>query len=216
MLFGSILGLISANFFFRKNLFDAIYFSILKEGTSKIVEPLIILILAWTLGFILKSLGTSQIIISLLPHDTTPYILPVIIFLFSCVISFATGSSFSTMGIVYPMALPIVFEVCKHAGFSPEVSNQILYHSIACVLSGDVFGDHCSPISDTTILSSIATECNHLQHVRTQLPYALIVGGVSLFMSLTLANMGIHWIFVYGLGMLVLYMVVRVFGSTYR
>jgi Na+/H+ antiporter NhaC len=172
--------------------------------------------LAWTLGFILKSLGTSQIIIHLLPQDTSPYILPGIIFLFSCFISFATGSSFSTMGIVYPIALPIVFGVCKYAGFSPEVSNQILYHSIACVLSGAVFGDHCSPISDTTILSSIATECNHLQHVRTQLPYAMIVGGVSLFMSLTLANMGIHWIFVYGLGMLVLYMVVRVFGRTYR
>jgi Na+/H+ antiporter NhaC len=215
LLIGSVFGLVSAHFFFSKKIFDSEYFATIKDGASKILEPMLILVMAWFLGSIIKNLQIAQYILEIMPVDTTPFVLPSIIFLFSCLISFATGSSFSTMSIVYPMALPVVFEVCDKAGFSAVMNQEILYHSIACVLAGAVFGDHCSPISDTTVLSSIATECNHLDHVRTQMPYALVIGGVSFFISLTLANMQLPFLLVYGIGFLFLYLIVRVFGRTY-
>lgn len=215
LLIGSVLALLFAHLYPNQKQFTDDYFFVLKEGFLKISHPLLILLMAWSLGFIIQSLDTASVILKILPHDTTPFILPGVIFIFSALISFATGSSFSTMGIVYPMALPIVFEVCGNADFSDVLSNEILYHSIACVLAGAVFGDHCSPISDTTILSSIACECDHFQHVRTQMPYALSVGVVSLFISLTLANMQLPFVFVFGIGILVLYMIIRIFGRTY-
>lgn len=215
LLVGSVFGLVSAHFYFSKNRFDNEYFKVIKAGASKISEPMMILMLAWFLGSVIKHLQIAQYILEIMPVDTTPFVLPAVIFLFSCLISFATGSSFSTMSIVYPMALPIVFDVCNTTGFSVAMNHEILYHSIACVIAGAVFGDHCSPISDTTVLSSIATECNHLDHVRTQMPYALVIGGVSFFISLTLANMQLPFLFVYGIGFLFLYLIVRVFGRTY-
>lgn len=215
LLLGSFLGFLSSHLYRTNPILGTTYFAVLQKGVSKIIEPLLILFLAWSLGYVIQALDISGIILDFLPHDTTPYVLPGMIFIFSAFISFATGSSFSTMGIVYPIALPIVFEVCKNMDFSEAMTNDILYHAIASVLAGAVFGDHCSPISDTTILSSIATECSHLSHVKTQMPYALTVGGVSLFMSLTLANMQLPFVVVFALGILVLYLIVRVFGRTY-
>ncbi len=84
------------------------------------------------------------------------------------------------MAILYPIAIPTTYAVCSAAGMSPELSMEILLSVIATVLAASVFGDHCSPISDTTIISSLASDCNHLDHVKTQLPYALTVGGVSI------------------------------------
>lgn len=214
LLIGSILSFVSAHFCSTCKLFDEPYFYSLLDGAKKIAEPLLILVLAWVLGHLIGVLDTAECILAIMPKDTTPYILPAIIFLISGLISFATGSSFSTMGIVYPVALPIVINLCASAGVSVEMSQEILYHAISCVLAGAVFGDHCSPISDTTVLSSLACECDHIQHVRTQLPYALTVGAVSVFFSFTVANMNLPTVFVYGVGILVIYMIIKVFGRT--
>jgi Na+/H+ antiporter NhaC len=216
LLTGSIAGFLLVNLQHRKKLFDKKYLPNLKKSLSKIKEPILILFMAWALGFVITHLEIASIIMEFLPSDTSPYILPGLIFIFASIISFSTGSSFSTMGIVFPIVLPIVFKICLVTGFSLEMGNQVLYHAIACVLAGSVFGDHCSPISDTTILSSIASECNHLAHVNTQMPYALTVGAFSLFVSLTLANMMLPWYIVFAIGGLVLYLVIRVFGRTYR
>lgn len=216
LLMGSIASFLVANLYAVSNLSQAQFYQTIWADFKKILLPLSVLLVAWSLGYVITELNTGDKIAQLLPSNTTPYILPAAIFLTSAMVSFATGSSFSTMGIVYPIALSIVLSVCAQLGFSADASNEILYHSIASVLAGAVFGDHCSPISDTTILSSIASKCNHIQHVRTQLPYALSVGGVSLFLSLTLANVGLPPLIVFGVGIFILYMIVMVFGRTPR
>ena len=84
------------------------------------------------------------------------------------------------MAILYPIAIPTTWAICMAQGIDHGLSIEILLNVIAVTLAASVLGDHCSPISDTTILSSLASDCNHIDHVRTQLPYALTVGGVSL------------------------------------
>jgi len=213
LLIGSLVGFLTAQVVCVSIVNDRNYIKTLIEGVKKILDPLLILILAWSLGHFIAELETADFIINLLPDETTPYILPGSIFIVSAIISFATGSSFSTMGIMYPIALPLVLSICQTNGLNPEATNEILFHGIAVVLAGSVFGDHCSPISDTTILSSLASKCDHIQHVKTQLPYALSVGGVSIFLSFTLANVGIHPIAVFIIGILILYMILKIFGS---
>ncbi|MFQ5601543.1 MAG: Na+/H+ antiporter NhaC family protein, partial [Candidatus Krumholzibacteriia bacterium] len=97
-----------------------------------------------------------------------PAFLPVLVFVVAAFTSFATGSSWGTMGILFPLVVPLAH------GIAPDDLN-ILLGAISGILAGSVWGDHCSPISDTTILSSLATSCDHLDHVRTQIPYALVV-----------------------------------------
>jgi len=109
-----------------------------------------------------------------------PFMMPVIIFILSAFIAFSTGSSWSTMAILYPIAIPTTFAICQASGMDPDSTMELLLNVIATVLAASVLGDHCSPISDTTILSSLASDCNHIDHVRTQLPYALTVGGTSI------------------------------------
>ena len=106
--------------------------------------------------------------------------MPVIIFILAALISFSTGSSWSTMAILYPIAIPTTWAICVAQGLEHDISLEILLNVIAVTLAASVLGDHCSPISDTTILSSLASDCNHIDHVRTQMPYALTVGAVSM------------------------------------
>lgn len=212
LLIGATLGFLASNKYRKKDLIDPMYRVTLKEGLKKISDPLIILLLAWALGEIIQDLETGECIASLLPENTTPYILPSMIFLTSALVSFSTGSSFSTMGIMYKIALPLTVTICLANGLTDVGTHEIIYHTIASVLAGAVFGDHCSPISDTTVLSSLACDCNHLSHVKTQMPYALTVGAVSFFISLTIANTGMNAFFVFGIGVLFLYLIIKIFG----
>jgi Na+/H+ antiporter NhaC len=117
------------------------------------------------------------------------------------------------MAILYPIILPLTYHLAESAGLSYEAIMPIFHNVTAMVLAGSVFGDHCSPISDTTILSSLASNCNHVDHVRTQLPYALTVGGVSVFVGGVLSVLGIPvWInLLIGIGLLLL--IVRYVGK---
>ncbi|MDX1478607.1 MAG: Na+/H+ antiporter NhaC family protein, partial [Saprospiraceae bacterium] len=99
-----------------------------------------------------------------------------------------------------PIAIPTTWAVCTVSGFDPQLSLEILLNVIATVLAASVLGDHCSPISDTTILSSLASDCNHIDHVRTQLPYALTVGIVSLIAGTTATLLGGGWGISFALG----------------
>lgn len=95
------------------------------------------------------------------------------------------------MAILYPIAIPTTFIICQNNGFDTGLTMEMMYNVIATVLAASVLGDHCSPISDTTILSSLASDCNHIDHVRTQLPYALTVGAfaiLSTFLSTLLGG----------------------------
>jgi Na+/H+ antiporter NhaC len=129
-----------------------------------------ILFLAWAIGGVCRDLGTAEYLGAALERDLAPAFLPVVLFLLAALISFSIGSSFSTMGILLPIAVPLTYTLSESAGLVPMPLTVV---AIASVLDGAIFGDHCSPISDTTVLSSIASGSDHLDHVRTQLPYAL-------------------------------------------
>jgi Na+/H+ antiporter NhaC len=153
--------------------------STLATGFKTMLPALIILTLAWSLATTTEELHTATFLTSALKDTINPYLMPVLIFILSAVIAFSTGSSWSTMAILYPIAIPTTWAICQAQGIPEEVAKELLYNVISVVLAASVLGDHCSPISDTTILSSLASQCNHIDHVRTQLPYALLVGIVS-------------------------------------
>jgi len=140
-----------------------IYFS----GINRMTSVLIILVLAWSLSSVGKNLGTAQYIISLAQGNFAPFLVPVIAFLFGAVMSFATGSSWGTFAIMMPLIIAVA-----------DALGAPMHVSIGAVLSGGMFGDHCSPISDTTILSASGAGCSQFDHVRTQLPYELFNGSV--------------------------------------
>ncbi|MEM1322020.1 MAG: Na+/H+ antiporter NhaC family protein [Bacteroidota bacterium] len=160
------------------SLFDTMH--TLGTGFKTMLPALMILTLAWSLAITTEELYTANYLTLLVQDSVSPYALPGIIFILSALIAFSTGSSWSTMAILYPIAIPTTWAVCQSQGIAPEVSMELLLNVIATVLAASVLGDHCSPISDTTILSSLASDCNHIDHVQTQMPYALTVGSVSL------------------------------------
>lgn len=139
-----------------------------------------ILTLAWALGSVTLDVNTAGYVVHLLTGNLDPRLLPVLVFLMCAFISFATGTSWGTMAIMMPIVVPLSVALATEAGLSPEATYTILLGGISSVLAGSVWGDHCSPISDTTILSSMATSCDHIDHVRTQIPYALAVGVVGM------------------------------------
>jgi Na+/H+ antiporter NhaC len=154
--------------------------STMTTGFKAMLPALIILTFAWSLAITTEELHTATYLSTAVQGAISPHMLPVVVFILAAFISFSTGSSWSTMAILYPIAIPTAWAVCHAAGMNDFTSMEILLNVIAVVLGASVLGDHCSPISDTTILSSLASDCSHIEHVRTQLPYALTVGGVSM------------------------------------
>lgn len=160
------------------------------RGFNTMLPALMILTLAWSLAAATDQLHTATFLTTALKNSINPYLLPALIFILAAGISFSTGSSWSTMAILYPIAIPLVWAVVQSAGLDPAAAYAIVFNVIAVVLSASVLGDHCSPISDTTILSSLASGCPHIDHVRTQLPYALIVGAASIVAGTGAAVLG--------------------------
>jgi len=173
-------------------LFDTMHYMTI--GFKTMMPALIILTLAWALAATTTQLHTADYITSLLADSISPYFMPGIVFILSAFIAFSTGSSWSTMAILYPIAIPTTWAVCMANGIDPATGSEILLNVIATVLAASVLGDHCSPISDTTILSSLAADCNHIDHVRTQLPYALTVGTTCLIVGTVSTYFGGGWL----------------------
>lgn len=153
------------------------------KGAGAMVITVTILILAWSLSGVIGKLGTADYLVGVISGKIPAFLLPAIIFIMGALISFATGTSYGTMGILMPLAIPLAYAV------SPEPVS--LYMGIGAVLSGAIFGDHCSPISDTTILSSMGAGCDHIAHVNTQLGYALPVAGISIIGCLIPTALGL-------------------------
>ncbi|MEZ4914570.1 MAG: Na+/H+ antiporter NhaC family protein [Chitinophagales bacterium] len=183
------------------------------DGFKTMLPAVLILILAWALGEITKEVHTAAFLTQVLSDAINPHWLPLITFVLAALVSFSTGSSWSTMAILYPLMLPTTWVIAHSTGFPPEDILPIFHNVTACVLAGSVLGDHCSPISDTTILSSLASSCNHLDHVKTQLPYALTVGLVSLFVSTLVAWVQLPFYLNYAIGIGILVLVVKFFGK---
>lgn len=158
------------------------------DGMKLMFEAIIVLVLAWSLSSAMKQLGAPQYLVGVLRTALPAYLLPTLVFLVGAGISFAVGSSYTTMGIMMPMVIPLAFDL---AGGDPTVPLA----ASGSVLAGACFGDHCSPISDTTVLSSIGSGSPLLTHVKTQLPYALLIGAVSIVFGTLPAGFGLNpWI----------------------
>jgi Na+/H+ antiporter NhaC len=161
------------------------------SGIRSMLLAVIILTLAWGIGAVTNEIKTADYLISLISESINPRFLPVIVFLVCGLTSFATGTSWGTMAIMFPIVIPLSAAVTGIYDYSPADSSLILVGVISSVLAGCVWGDHCSPISDTTILSSMASGCDHIDHVRTQLPYAVTVGVVTMLFGDILTAYGL-------------------------
>ncbi len=154
----------------------------LVEGLKSMLLAMVVLTLAWSIGAVCSELHTAEYVVGVTQRVLSAHWLPVLVFLVSAAVSFATGTSWGTMAIVMPLVVPIAHGLAGQAGLSFADSSYrvLMLGAISSVLAGSVWGDHCSPISDTTVMSSMASGCDHIAHVRTQLPYALAVGVVGM------------------------------------
>ncbi|MBW3554718.1 MAG: Na+/H+ antiporter NhaC family protein [Gemmatimonadetes bacterium] len=182
-------------------------------GMKAMMLAMIILVLAWSLGGVTEAMGTGPYLSTLL-QDTLPInLLPVIVFVTAAVISFATGSSWATMSILFPVVVPLAVAMGAGVGFDSGGHYTILLGVVSSIMAGSIFGDHCSPISDTTVMSSMASGCDHVDHVRTQLPYAVAVGGIAMLVGDIPTAFGLNPFISLAVGVALLYGLLRVFGK---
>ncbi len=182
-------------------------------GLRSMMFAMIILVLAWSLSATTEVLGTADFLVDALGDSLKPGLVPAVVFLISAATAFATGSSWGAMGILIPLVVPLTWAVLAKNGMTDGSSYPILYSAISCVLAGSVWGDHCSPISDTTILSSMASGSDHMDHVRTQLPYALSVGVIALLVGTIPTGFGVPWWISLILGIAICYALIRFVGK---
>src|SRR5690606_8528406 len=144
-------------------------------GLRAMLLAIVILVLAWGLGGVTEALGAGTYLAQQLQGSLPLPLLPVLVFLVAAGISFATGTSWGTMAILFPIVVPLAVAMGAGVNFAGGEEYTILLGVISSILAGSIFGDHCSPISDTTVMSSMASSCDHIDHIRTQLPYAMLV-----------------------------------------
>ena len=180
---GSLVALIFTMLFFmvRRAMSFTELMDCLPNGFKQMVPAILILCLAWTIGDVTKGLGAPEFVAGIVKNlsGSLYALLPAVVFIIAAFLGFATGTSWGTFSILLPIVIPVF------SGGTPAVdltvgdlNNNLLMISIAATLGGAVMGDHCSPISDTTIMASSGAQCYHLNHVATQLPYAMTVAAV--------------------------------------
>jgi len=174
------------------------------NGLKSMVLAMVILVLAWSLGEIAADLSTAEYVLYLTRGLFSPHFLPAMTFIVAALIAFSTGTSWGTMAILIPIVIPMAYLLPLEAGFEGGVLTSIFLGTIASVLSGACFGDHCSPISDTTIMSSMASGADHIDHVKTQMPYAVLVAVVAVVVGYIPAGFNVNPLFsiVIGIGMI--------------
>jgi len=183
------------------------------NGLKFMMMGLLVLVLAWALADISKDLHTADYIVSILGDKIPIQILPTVVFFIAAVTAFGSGSSWGVMAILMPLVIPLCWAVMENYGGPGPENIHILYSTIACVLTGAVWADHCSPISDTTILTSMASGCDLMDHVKTQMPYALIAGSIALFIGTLPAGFGVPWWLLLGLGFILLFIIINTYGK---
>ena len=183
------------------------------NGMHIMFDGTLVLVLAWALSDVTGALGTANYLVGVFGDTLNPLWMPALVLFLSALTAFATGSSWSTMGILMPLVLPLAWQLGESNGLDPAQTLEIIYASVSAVLAGSVWGDHCSPISDTTILSSIATQCDHVEHVNTQLPYAMIVGTISVLGMIGVMVVGMPWWLIYPIGIALIVGIIYKFGK---
>ena len=183
-------------------------------GVRAMLFAMIVLILAWSLSDVTAVLNTAGYLVTILADTLPVWLVPAAVFILSAITAFTTGTSWGTMGILMPLVVPLTWAVMSVNGMTSAADMHLLYSAVACNLAGAVWGDHCSPISDTTVLSSMASGCDHIEHVRTQMPYAVLVGTVGLLVGTIPGGFGLPpWIsIIIGIGILIV--TLRVIGRS--
>jgi len=183
-------------------------------GVKAMLFAALILTLAWSIGNICQDLRTADYIIRISEGFLSPYFIPVLSFIIAALISFATGTSWGVMAILMPIVIPIAYLLPQADPTMTQIhQHNIFLSTIASVLAGATFGDHCSPISDTTIMSSMASGSDHIDHVRTQLPYALFGGILSIFIGYLPVAFGLSPFFSISAGVIIIALVIRFKGT---
>jgi Na+/H+ antiporter NhaC len=182
-------------------------------GVRAMMFAMIVLVLAWALSGVTEALHTADYLVSVLADSLPVALVPAVVFVLSGVTAFTTGTSWGTMGILMPLVVPLTWAVMGVNDMQSPEHMHILYSAIASNLAGAVWGDHCSPISDTTILSSMASGCDHIEHVRTQMPYAMVAAVVAILIGTVPAGFGVHPLLSIVVGVTALILMLRYFGS---
>lgn len=175
-------------------------------GIRTMLPALVIIILAWSIGTVTSELGTAEFVVNATQSWMTAELLPFLIFIISMFISFATGTSWGTMSILTPIAIPLAYT------FGGE---ELIPIAIGAIFAGSIFGDHVSPISDTTVMTSIFSGSDHIAHVNTQAPYALVPAGIAAVLYLTYSIIGNGYILLIA-GIIIQFFVLRYLGERYE
>lgn len=194
LVYGSLSGVLSAWLLIvvRRRLTTDQVRAALDAGARQVLPALVILWLAWSLSDLTdkERLGTGEFLGSLLTDAFDPRWMPTVVFVLASLVAFCTGTSWGTMGVLMPLVVPVTYRMISVGDEVVAADAPLMLAAIGSVLAGAIFGDHCSPISDTTVLSSQASGCHHLQHVWTQMPYALTVAAVSIVFGTIPAGFG--------------------------
>ena len=178
------------------------------NGLRAMILAVVVLALAWSIGKVMDDMKAGAFVAELAGSAVPPWLLSSVTFVLAALMAFATGTSWGTMAILFPIVIPVVALHTGTPGFE-----AVLLGTSSAVLAGAVFGDHCSPISDTTVLSSIASASDHVDHTRTQGPYAVLCAAVALLFGYIPYGLGAPpWLLI-GVGALVLVGFLRVFGE---
>jgi Na+/H+ antiporter NhaC len=161
-------------------------------GFKAVIEVLVILTLAWALSDITQTLNTAAFLTSLLGENLPVAFIPAIVFVLAAAVAFATGTSWGTMGILLPLTVPLAWNILGDEALVGGDVSGIVFATVAATLAGAVWGDHASPISDTTVLSAATSGCGVVEHTNTQLPYALL-GGIVAALGFLAIGFGLPW-----------------------
>lgn len=178
------------------------------KGVKSLIIAVIILTCAWSIGSITESIGAANYVVKIVSNSLPGGVIPIIVFVISCVVAFSTGTSWGTMAIMMPIAVPLA------ASYAPGIVNDLQLATIGACLTGAIFGDHCSPISDTTIMASMGASCDHLDHVKTQLPYAIVVALVSIVFCYLPLALGMNTWIAMIVGIVICFLIVRFYGKS--
>ena len=182
-----------------------------QQGASGLLPTVMILVIAWSLSGVITQMGAVYYLVDIITLGVPHWLVPSLVFLTCCLISFGIGS-YGCMAIMVPMVIPIAYGVIAN---TPAMGDawQFLVTCVACVLSGSVFGDHCSPITDTTILSSMGAGCDNIDHAKTQLPYAITIALIATVSGTLLAGLGVRFWFSYPIAILLIIAVFLLVGK---
>ena len=173
-------------------------------------EQVIMLLLAWCLADTVKQLGTTYFVAEIISANVSPVFVPILIFVSCCIISCASGS-FGCMFVVMPLAIPLAYKLIS---MGVNVSGEIyLLICVGSVVAGSIFGDHCSPITDCTILAASSADCPTLEHCYSQLPYTILNAVISIICGIVLTYLGINVVIAITIGILAQALILFILGK---